>query len=102
MLLIYIINNKNYFRQACAVESAARINSHLRIFLTFSAIVGFLNTSRLPIIDALLSYTNINIRNVDMINYARDTPADMWIKENKMFKSKHLKAHVSDFLRLIR
>lgn len=56
----------NYiYRQACAVESAARMNNHLNIFLTFSSPVGFINQTQLPMIDAILSYSNVNVRNID-------------------------------------
>lgn len=88
-------------RQACAVESAARTNPHLEIYLAFSAPIGFLNKSSLPIVDALLSYKNVRIRNCDITRYAEETMLEDWIKIGKIYESQHYLAHVSDYLRFI-
>lgn len=74
----------------------------MNIILTYTSAVGFLNESRLPLIDALLQYKNVNIRNVDLETYPEGTPAEDWIKNGKLFTSKHMIAHVSDFMRLVR
>lgn len=98
--MFYIFKNFS-FRQACAVESAARINPHLNIFLTFTSPVGLLNKTRIPIVDALYEYNNIFIRNVDLESYTDNTPAVGWVREGKLYQSKHMRAHVSDFMRLV-
>lgn len=89
-------------RQACAVESAARMNKHLNIYLTFSSPVGYVNTTSLPILDAILAYKNVRVRNLNISKYAKDTAAADWILEGKLNNSWHFHAHVSDFIRLVR
>lgn len=49
-----------------------------------------------------MAYPNVHIRNLDNIRYAQNTPIEEWAKTGVFYKSNHLKAHVSDFLRLIR
>lgn len=88
-------------RQACAVESAARSNPHLNVFLTFAAPVGFVNKTDLPLIDILLSYKNVRMRNNDIIKYAEDTVLEDWIRNGLIYDSGFFYAHVSDYLRLI-
>lgn len=56
----------------------------------------------MPLIDAMMSYKNIFIRNLDLIEYAKDTPAEEWIKSGNLYQSIFMKVHVSDFLRLCR
>lgn len=56
----------------------------------------------MPLLNALMSYNNIFIRNVDLIEYAKNTPAEEWIKQGELYNSKFMKAHVSDFMRLVR
>lgn len=73
----------------------------MQIFLTFTSPIGFLNKTRLPIVEALYEYKNIHIRNVDLETYAENTPAQEWIKLRRLHDSKHIRAHVSDFMRLI-
>lgn len=89
-------------RQACAVESAARSNPHLNVVLAFSAPVGFVNTTNLPIIDALMSYGNVRLRNNNITRYAEETVLEEWIKNGKIYESQHFVAHVSDIMRFIR
>ncbi len=101
-MFIKEIMKNNFYRQACAIESAARVNSHMNVFLTYTSEIGLLNKTRLPLIDALLSYKNIHIRNVDLMTYPEKTPAEDWIKKGLLFESKYMSAHVSDFMRLVR
>lgn len=61
-----------------------------------------MNESNLPIIDALLFYPNVNIRNNDITRYAEGTILEDWIKIGKIYKSQYFLAHVSDYVRFIR
>lgn len=74
----------------------------MNLFLTFAAPVGFVNQSSLPIIDALMSYKNIYIRNNDIEKYAENTVLEEWIKAGQIYESKYFLAHVSDYLRFLR
>lgn len=90
-------------RQACAIESAAKWNSNRDIFVLFTAPLGLPSNGQLdsPILNALSSYINIQFRNMDWYKYAVDTPADEWVKKDKMLTTKHFKGHLSDFIRLL-
>lgn len=92
------------FRQACAIESAARTNPDWQIWVTFSSQVGFdRNSSKnSPILMALKSLPNIKWRNVNLWSYTRGTPAENWMRKGELFKSMFLSEHTADLLRLIR
>lgn len=93
----------NYSRQACAIESAAKENPNWNVFLLFASPVGFRNdsTPHSPIIQALESYSNIHMRNLNLFTYAVGTPAEDWLKNDHLFRSKYLNSHTSDFLRYL-
>lgn len=106
-------------RQACAIESAgetmenyrssfsevaliaARINPHHEAFVLFASQVGFRNKTRQPIIDALLSYSNINFNYLNITQYAYKTPLEDWIKTGELFRSSYVVSHTSDILRYL-
>ncbi|XP_059620048.1 lactosylceramide 4-alpha-galactosyltransferase-like [Phlebotomus argentipes] len=88
-------------RQACAIESAAKMNPKWDVFVLFASPVGFLNKTSLPLIDALKSYDNIHFRNVNLWNYAVGTPIADWIRDGQIFYSSYMNSHVSDFLRYL-
>lgn len=88
-------------RQACAIESAARQNPTWDVFVLFASPVGYSNQTQITIIDTLLSYPNIYFRNVDLWNYAKDTPVEAWLQDGEIFQSKFMNSHVSDFLRYL-
>lgn len=50
---------------------------------------------------ALRSYLNVHYRTVDWYNYAIGTPAEEWMKNEFVFKSRYSMVHLSDILRLI-
>lgn len=77
------------------------MNPDWSIFVLFASPVGFTNTTRLPIIDALLSYPNIYLRNVNLWSYAKNTPIEDWIEDGKLFQSKYMNSHASDYLRYL-
>lgn len=77
------------------------MNPDHNIFVTFASQVGFRNTSKLPIIDALLSYPNVNLNFVNITKYAEKTPLEDWIKTDKLFRSKYVISHTSDVLRFL-
>lgn len=97
MLIFFLCN-----RQACAIESAALNNPDRDIFVLFASPVGYNNQSKIPIIESLLSYSNINLRNVDLWKYAEGTSIHGWFDDGKLFQSDFMNSHVSDFLRFLR
>ncbi|XP_058824632.1 lactosylceramide 4-alpha-galactosyltransferase [Topomyia yanbarensis] len=88
-------------RQACAVESAARMNPTRQTFVLFAAPVGFRNKSSLPLMDALLSYPNVELRFVNLTTYAQDTPLKDWMQSGEIFRSKYMNSHLSDVMRYL-
>lgn len=91
------------YRQACAIESAAKWNPNWDVFLISTAPAGLSNDTKTipPIINALQSYPNIHFRNLNLRNYSANTPIGNWFLTDKLFTSKYLTAHVSDFLRIV-
>lgn len=91
-------------RQACAIESAAKLNLDWDVFVLFASPRGFYNDSTIPIhpiIRALRSYPNIYMRNIDLWTYSKNTPLDDWFRHDKIFHSQYLNSHVSDLLRYL-
>lgn len=91
-----------YYRQACAIESAALRNPNRDIFVLFASPVGLKITGTLPqFVDILGKYDNIHFRNINLWRYSIDTPIYKWFQSDKMFESAFLFEHMSDILRAI-
>lgn len=96
-------------RQACAIESAALMNPNFDIFVLFATPTYFplnyhndyINNTNNHILNALLKYNNIYLRNVNIWKYSENTPIYEWLKNGDLFKSKFLLSHTSDFLRYL-
>lgn len=68
-------------RQACAVESAARNNRNLNVFVLFFATGQFSKKSQ-GFADILQTYDNVYIRRVRLSRYVIDTPIESWFLAN--------------------
>ncbi|XP_013100115.1 lactosylceramide 4-alpha-galactosyltransferase [Stomoxys calcitrans] len=89
-------------RQACAIESAAVHNPSSKVFVLFaSPRYRSLNNSNDPIVDAILSYDNVHLRNLNLWTYSAGTPAYDLLKDGSLFKSSYVLSHISDFLRYL-
>uniref|UniRef100_A0A1B0EZZ0 Alpha 1,4-glycosyltransferase domain-containing protein n=2 Tax=Lutzomyia longipalpis TaxID=7200 RepID=A0A1B0EZZ0_LUTLO len=97
----HVSDSLRYLRQACAIESAAKMNPKWDVFVLFASPVGYFNKTSLPLIDALASYDNIHFRNVNLWDYAIGTPIYNWIRDGQIFYSSYMNSHVSDFLRYL-
>lgn len=88
-------------REACAIESAALHNPSFSVFVLFAspAYRDYNNTP--PVMEAILSYTNVHLRNLNLWTYAAGTPMYQWLKDGKLFSSSYVLSHVSDFLRYL-
>lgn len=53
------------------------------------------------IVSTLLTYPNIHLRNLNLYTYSIDTPAEDWIRSDKIFLSEFLETHISDYLRFL-
>lgn len=77
------------------------MNPDHEVFVIFTTQVGFKNSTAKPIIDALLSYPNINFNYLNLIQYAENTPLSEWMKTDKLNNSKYRTSHTSDILRFL-
>ncbi|KAL7297980.1 hypothetical protein TKK_0008992 [Trichogramma kaykai] len=88
-------------RQACAVESAARMNPtdwvHL---LFFSPSVPSLGTNELFTV-LQSNYSNVNIRRAHLTDYIKGTPVEKWLTPKLLLSSNWPLIHLSDILRLL-
>ncbi|XP_055916527.1 lactosylceramide 4-alpha-galactosyltransferase [Eupeodes corollae] len=88
-------------RQACAIESAALSNPNYDVFVLFASPTFFNNGSSQPILESILSYPNVYIRNLNLWTYASNTPIYDWLLNDELFSSKYVLSHISDFLRYL-
>lgn len=87
-------------RQACAVESAAKMNPNLNVYLLFVSDARISNHSR-EFFDHLMSYPNVKIRHIQPEKYVKNTPLDTWYASGMLKKSRWPKSHMSDILRYL-
>lgn len=89
-------------RKACAIESTALLNPNRDIYILYVARMGYVpNEPDSSSITVVKSYPNVYFRNVDIYNYSKSTPAEAWIKEDRIFSSPNYRFHLADYLRLI-
>lgn len=92
------------FRQACSIESAARMNPQHQVYVLFASPTGFARDPLLPLpanFRPLANYANIHLRNLDVWRYVVQTPAERWLWQRDLFNSSFPIAHMADLLRLV-
>ncbi|XP_015110056.1 lactosylceramide 4-alpha-galactosyltransferase [Diachasma alloeum] len=87
-------------RQACAVESAARMNPTMQVYFLL------LNQSKISakaqdFVNILLSYENIKIRQIFMKDYVKNTLLEKWWDPKILSHSGWPTHHTSDILRYL-
>ncbi|KOC61541.1 Lactosylceramide 4-alpha-galactosyltransferase [Habropoda laboriosa] len=87
-------------RQACAVESAAKMNPNMNVYLLFVSPSKISNQSR-EIFNQLQTYLNIRIRHIYPEKYMKDTPLDSWYRSGVLKESRWPRSHMSDILRYL-
>lgn len=96
-------NHKNginlNLRQSCAIESAAKLNPNLKIFVLFVA-PTFINYES-DVLNSLGQYSNINLRFINFVKYAYNTPLQDFVTSNTIFTSNWPVSHSSDLLRYL-
>lgn len=96
-------NHKNginlNLRQSCAIESAAILNPNLKIFVLFVA-PTFINYES-DVLKSLSQYSNINLRFINFVKYAYNTPLQDFVTSNTIFSSNWPVSHTSDLLRYL-
>ncbi|KAH8248653.1 hypothetical protein KR032_001812 [Drosophila birchii] len=90
-------------RQACAIESAALHNPNFQVFVLFAGPTYRISNSNntQPLVEAILSYSNVHLRRLNLWSYAAGTPIEEWLKDGRLFLSSYLFSHISDFLRYL-
>ncbi|EDW54088.1 lactosylceramide 4-alpha-galactosyltransferase isoform X1 [Drosophila sechellia] len=91
-------------RQACAIESAAMHNPNFQVFVLFAGPtyrISNNNSHPQPLVEAILSYSNVHLRRLNLESYASGTPMEEWLKDGRLSRSKYLFSHISDFLRYL-
>lgn len=86
-------------RQSCAIESAAKLNPNLKIFVLFVAPTFINYESR--VLNSLSQYSNVNLRFINFIKYADNTPLQNFVTSNTIFTSNWPVSHTSDLLRFL-
>ncbi|KAL1488372.1 hypothetical protein ABEB36_014848 [Hypothenemus hampei] len=91
-------------RQACAVESAARMNPDMDVYLLFASpglIVDYGSESDKFLHVLITEYPNVKIQHFNIERYVQNTPVeDLWTS-GKIYKSSYPIVHTSDALRLL-
>lgn len=77
------------------------MNPNHEVFVLFASQVGFRNSTRLPIVDAVLSYPNVHFNYLNLTQYAEHTPLANWLKTGELYRSKYVNSHASDVLRFL-
>ncbi|XP_057653316.1 lactosylceramide 4-alpha-galactosyltransferase [Diorhabda carinulata] len=90
-------------RQACAVESAAKINPNLDVYLLFTS-PGLLKNEKDEsdqILQALKTYKNLKMMHLDYEKYVKGTPVEELYTSGKIDNSYYAQSHASDVLRYL-
>lgn len=88
-------------RQACAVESAAKMNPGMEVYLLFTSPGNFKfngdESDRL--LQTLLSFKNVRIMHLDFEKYIQGTPLEELYQTGMIENSDFARSHASDVLR---
>ncbi|KAG5876026.1 hypothetical protein JTB14_009815 [Gonioctena quinquepunctata] len=90
-------------RQACAVESAAKMNPNFDVYLLFTSpgVLRFDGDESDRFLKALLSYKNIKIMHLDYGKYIDGTPVEHLFESGSIENSDYAMSHASDVLRYL-
>ncbi|KAG5671304.1 hypothetical protein PVAND_001509 [Polypedilum vanderplanki] len=89
-------------RQACAIESGARLNPNLNVFVMYMANQShqqqYLTVT--PILEAVMTYSNVKFVTVEHASFIKDTPLEEFFI-NQLPQSQYPIEHASDAYRLL-
>lgn len=90
-------------RQACAVESAARLNPHFTVYLLFTSpgAIKAENDRNDHILKQLMMYKNVRVKHLNFKRYITGSPVDELYKSLKIEASFYARSHASDVLRYL-
>lgn len=88
-------------RQACAIESAALTNPHLKVFVLYTSRERLEGLKISRELDAILSYPNVFINYLSIDELSLSSPMENFIASKKLEESEFRVEHTSDVLRLL-
>jgi len=90
-------------RQACAVESAAKMNPNTEVTILFASPIGVEDPllSKNEMVQALLTYTNVHLKHVDVEEYVKGTSLEELYEGGALRHSSFPVSHASDILRYL-
>ncbi|XP_008548391.1 lactosylceramide 4-alpha-galactosyltransferase [Microplitis demolitor] len=87
-------------RQCCSIESAAKMNPKMKIYLLILSPLDFSPSSQ-KLLSHLEQYENIVIRRIFMGDFVKNSPLEDWWASGKFKTSNWPKHHMSDVLRFL-
>ncbi|CAB3251878.1 unnamed protein product [Arctia plantaginis] len=87
-------------RQACAVESAARVHPDRQVNLLFTGPVKEENLNA-PAFNALKKYENVKVLRLHLVDYAKWTPLEDLVSGGALNRTRWRISHTSDVLRFL-
>lgn len=88
-------------RQACAVESAAKLHPDHEVYLLFTSPGTFAKGDDNHIIDALRKYENVKLLHVNFTRYVEGTKVQLLYENGQLPYSNYARSHASDVLRYL-
>lgn len=89
-------------RQACSIESAALTNKNVKVFVLLVSPYKTLDEVKYtPVMEAILSYKNVHVNSMNLIQFSAAALYDRFIANGTLFKSRFIKQHTSDFVRML-
>lgn len=86
-------------RQACAIESAAKMNPNSNIYILFVSYTTLNTTSEY--IQQLFTYPNIYFKYIYLPRLLENTPLEGWYRSKVLHYSVYARSHTSDLLRYL-
>jgi lactosylceramide 4-alpha-galactosyltransferase len=77
------------------------MNPDQEVFLFYMSQVGYETNSDFPLVEALLTYSNINLNYFEIVEYAKETPFEELVNSDRLSKSRWPLEHTSDILRFL-
>lgn len=63
--------------------------------------MGFYNKTPLPVVDALLSYKNVRLAYLEVEEFAKNSPLELWFSKDETLRSDNIKERDSNMLRML-
>ncbi|XP_022183868.1 lactosylceramide 4-alpha-galactosyltransferase isoform X1 [Nilaparvata lugens] len=89
-------------RQACAVESAAKMNPGSHVYVLYPSPLSQPNATRVdPLFTVINAYSNVRVRHLNAERYFQGSPLEEWYKSGYLQASQYPRSHASDLFRYL-